>query len=159
MVQIQVAPTCSAHQLVKAALDCAREENGGDLPVGLLDDPFMYRAYVAEEDTGEVDTDFPVCDIRMNVCDLGVEAFVLRDRVDAAAPAPPPIPPRPSTQTRPAANSLVEGPGGDHSRSGKAGSGFATLETETDDTTKSRGGANKPNANNPACCGGKCVVQ
>lgn len=53
-----------------------------DLPPGLLDDPYSYRVHVAEED-GEVDTDFPVLGLRADVCTLGVDTFVLRDRVDA----------------------------------------------------------------------------
>jgi hypothetical protein len=122
MVQIAVPPTCTAHELVKAALRAAVEENGGELPSGLMTDPFAYRAHVAEED-GEVDTDFPVLDVRVNVATLGVDSFVLRDRVDAAVAG------------RPAAlSACAEGPGEDHSRSQQrkniGGKAFSSLETE-----------------------------
>lgn len=149
MVQIAVLANCTAHELVKEALRTAREENGGEIPVGLIADPFAYRVFVAEED-GEVDTDFPVLDLRVNVAALGVESFVLRDRVDAALPG---------QGGRPAATSIVqEGPGEDHSTSNGGGhgrgpstsGGFKSLETEKAEEA--------PEAGKPVCCGA-CVVQ
>jgi len=139
MVQIAMQPTGTAHELVREALRAAKEENGGDeLPSGLIEDPYSYRVFVAEED-GEVDTDFPVLDLRVQVASLGVESFVLRDRVDAAG--------EPNRSAR-AVSVVKEGPGEDHSRSQRGGSqAFSTLETE--DSRKE-----EP----VACCGG-CAVQ
>lgn len=147
MVQIEVPATCSAHQLVKTALACAKEEAGGELPSGLLDDPWAYRVYVAEED-GEIDTDYPALDVRMNVCTLGVEAFVLRDRVDAAQP----VAARVGQNGRPAAGSIIEGPGVDHSKNdSKNTKGFASLETDTDERKNGESGQQ-------VCCT-KCTIQ
>jgi len=147
MVQIALPPTATAHELVKAALFAAREENGGEIPSGLIEDAYAYRAHVAEED-GEVDTDFPVLDVRVNVATLGVDSFVLRDRVDAGRPQ--------------ALSTAAEGAGEDHSKSqqrttigldGKA-RGFSSLETDTD-LDRSRGKEEQ----GQGCCAGKCVVQ
>jgi hypothetical protein len=150
MVQIAVLANCTAHELVKEALRTAREENGGEVPVGLIADPWAYRVFVAEDD-GEVDSDFPVLDVRVNVTTLGVESFVLRDRVDAALP---------SGGGRPASTSVVqEGPGEDHSTSGgqhgrgpSTSGGFKSLETE-------KAGMPEQADKQTVCCGGACVVQ
>ncbi len=145
MVQIAMQPTGTAHELVREALRAAKEENGGDeLPSGLIEDPYSYRVHVAEED-GEVDTDFPVLDLRVNVASLGVESFVLRDRVDAAG--------EPNRTVR-AVSVVKEGPGEDHSRSQRGQSAaFNTLETEGDDAVRRQAQEQQ------ACCGGKCVIQ
>ena len=97
------------------ALRAAKEENGSDeLPSGLIEDPYSYRVFVAEED-GEVDTDFPMLDLR-------VGSFVLRDRVDAAG--------EPNRSAR-AVSVVKEGPGEDYSRSQRGGSEeFSTLKTQ-----------------------------
>lgn len=147
MVQIEVAPNCTAHQLVKVALACAKAEAGGELPVGLLDDPWSYVVHVAEED-GEVDTDYPCCDVRMNVVALGVDSFVLRDRVDVAPAA--------AVAGRAPAGSIIEGPGVDHSRSEStsAKKGFASLETENEE----RQTKPKPEEGEQACCT-NCTIQ
>jgi hypothetical protein len=159
MVDLQVCAHCTAHQLVKQALAAARDDNGGEFPVGLLDDPWSYRVHVAEED-GEIDTDFPALDVRSDVTTLEAEAFVLRDRVDAANPQL-----EQSTRGRPAAGSIVEGPGSDHSRSGdtsKTAKGFASLETEKEEENETAGKVEQKKEKEEeqaACCGGKCIVQ
>jgi len=165
MVQIATMATTTAHELVKEALRACVEENGGELPVGLLADAWSYRVYVAEED-GEVDTDFPPLDARANVASLGADTFVLRDRVDAALPSA-------AVEGRSAAPSVVapEGDGKDHSKTNapQRGRGFKTLETEGEEDEQHRGagggGGKKgqqssgaPAEAQPGCCE-KCCIQ
>ena len=158
MVQIATASNCTAHELVKEALRAAVEEmGGGELPVGLLADPWAYRVYVAEED-GEVDTDFPSLDARMNVASLGVESFVLRDRVDAAVPAAGAdgAGGGGSGGGRPASGSTVqEGQGEDHSSNNRGG-GFKSLETEAELEDQA---SRKADMEAQRTCCSKCVVQ
>lgn len=163
MVCLEIAPNCTAHELVIEALKRAREENDGEIPSGLLDDPYSYRVYAADE-AGEVDDDYPVLGLNAAVCSLNVESFVLRDRVDAARPAAASMADEQDVvaaqnQYAGGRSSIVLGPGGDHSslamQGNKKQSGFASLETDGD----ANGSAHEHDAANqqvgeipPQCC-------